>query len=107
MTAMLYALGERFQVPWNWALRAKLVSALGGGLLLQQALALVLREFLKVVPVVGMASGAVMGATLTYAIGQAACVLLHAERFGRRVADEDIRQAFKDALSARLAKTRP
>jgi len=107
VTAMLYALGKRYQVPWDWALRAKLVSALGGGLLLQQALGLGLREVLKVVPVVGMASGAAMGFTLTYAIGQAACVLLRAKRNGQPVEDEDIRQAFKDALRAALNKTRP
>jgi uncharacterized protein (DUF697 family) len=86
-------------------LRRKLASALGGSLALKQVSALGLRELLKVVPGVGSAAGAAMGAAITYALGQAACVLLHHQKMGQQAPDSEIRRAFREAFREKFTQS--
>lgn len=103
-SAMLVALGRRYEVEWTLPLLLQLKACLGTALLLRYGLNLGLRQFGKLIPVYGQTVGALAAGTIsfaaTYALGRAAAYFLFQVREGREVSPEELRALYKQAFQS-------
>ncbi len=100
--AMLQALARPFGVKWTPALFGQLAAALSAGTLFWFALRYGLAEAAKLVPglgtFVGGAANAASAAAFTAGVGQAALVILRANKRGQEAAAAEIRSAYADGF---------
>lgn len=105
---MLRSLARRYGVAWTPALFAEFTGAIGGGALLWWGARYGLRELLKLVPGAGTWLGGTLNATaafsVTYGLGEAACVWLGHRKCGRKAPDEEVRRAFAEGLAEGLRR---
>ncbi len=103
-SAMLVALGRRYEIEWTLPLLLQLKACLGTALLLKYGLNLALRQFGKLIPVYGQTVGALAAGTIsftaTYALGRAAAFFLFRVREGREVSPEELRALYKHAFQS-------
>ena len=103
-SAMLVALGRRYEVEWTLPLLLQLKACLGTALLLRYGVNLGLRQFGKLIPVYGQTVGALAAGTIsftaTYALGRAAAYFLFQVREGREVSPEELRDLYKQAFQS-------
>jgi uncharacterized protein (DUF697 family)/predicted GTPase len=101
--AMLRTLGRRFGAEWTRADIASLLGALGTAVLIRQGIVFAVRQGAKLVPVYGQTAGAVAASlssfAFTYGLGYAACVYLKGRQSGVAASDQDIKNAYRDALA--------
>jgi len=99
---LLRALADRYNTEWSPGTFAQFFSAIGGGTLAWWCLRFGAQELLKIIPVIGTAGGAALNATaafsLTFGIGEAACVWLAYQAEGRTAPDAAIVDAFKTGM---------
>jgi uncharacterized protein (DUF697 family) len=110
IATMLQALAKRYQAEWSPRTFGQFSGAIGGGTLIGFLLRYGFRELLKLVPVMGTVAAGALNAVaafaLTVAIGEAACVWLAYERRGLSAPSEEVRRAFKDALTEALRRAK-
>jgi uncharacterized protein (DUF697 family)/predicted GTPase len=106
--AMLQALARSFGVDWTRPLFARFAGALGVGTLGWFALRYGLTEAAKLIPGLGTigagAANAAFAAAFTAGTGEAALVLLRAERRGQHAPTEDLRRAYAEGFRAWRAR---
>lgn len=108
LASLLRYIARRYGVAWTPAMFAEFTGAIGGGALLWWGARYGLRELLKLIPVAGTWLGGALNATaafsVTYGLGEAACVWLGYRRRGHRAPNEEVRRAFADGLAEGLRR---
>ncbi|WP_018953332.1 YcjF family protein [Thioalkalivibrio sulfidiphilus] len=98
---MLHSLAGLYGLTWDRRTLMEFVGSLGSGTLLFMGASFYARQLGKLVPVYGQSAGAlaagVASATVTYALGRAACYYLEQCRLGQRD-PEGVARTYKGAL---------
>ncbi len=105
--AMLAELGRRYGERWTRSMSGSFLATLGVGIAARYAALFGLRQIGKLIPIVGQtavaaASGTVSFAT-TFALGRAAAYFLHHRNTGEKMAPEDLRRVYRDALQGAVS----
>ncbi|WP_146287845.1 TerB family tellurite resistance protein [Gemmobacter aquaticus] len=99
---MLAELATRYGIDWDRSKLAALATALGVSVVGGQALRLVSRQLVSLIPVIGQTAGPVLGAGWgfgsTWALGRAAAWWMFQLRAGKPVDVEALRTRYADAL---------
>jgi uncharacterized protein (DUF697 family) len=104
LAILLRTLASRYGIAWTPGTFGQFSGAVGGGALVWWGLRYSLREFLKLIPVVGSVVAGALNAAAAFAvtvgIGEAACVWLAYRRRGLTAPNDEVRRAFADGLAA-------
>ena len=101
-TQMVMHLAQLYGQPLSGSRFMELASALGMGMLVRQGI----REFAKLIPVVGSIAGAALAGSATFALGKAFCYYFRSIHEGHVPSAEDLKRFYHEQLSqaARLWK---
>lgn len=105
--AMLRTLGGRFGAEWTRSDILSLLGALGTAVLIRQGIGFALKQGAKLIPVYGQTAGAVAASlssfAFTYGLGYAACVYLKGRQTGVAASNQEIKDAYREALTKAFA----
>ncbi|MGF1715804.1 50S ribosome-binding GTPase [Photobacterium chitinilyticum] len=100
---MLHSLASQYGIEWDKQRFSEFAGLLGTSFAIQYLSKLGLRQVVKLIPFYGQTVGSATAAALsygsTYAIGRAACKYLYFISRGEPVSEQEIKQAFQQALS--------
>src|SRR5262245_34677310 len=92
---MVFHLARLYGQPLSGPRFLELASALGMGMLVRQGI----REFAKLIPIVGSIAGATLAASATFALGKAFCYYYRAVHEGHVPKAEDLKRYYHEQLS--------
>lgn len=104
---MLHSISALYGIEWNRRTLKEFLASLGTGTALRIGASFTARQLTKLIPVYGQLAGAAAAgaasATITYALGRAACYYLEQVRLGRRD-PAGVAGAYRGALKDAYAK---